>query len=249
MRTAVKFAPLAAALLLGACNEESASPRAVGSAQAAPARVDVRTTEAMRLTEERLRARLRAEGALTQRAVQVHPQAMPNTVAVCGQVNPSGRSDQPFIPYVAVISFEGERAARGDLHIGVSTPEATRVYLEMVDRCFEGGGPSHARSAGRPMPPAPGALPEARDTIVNASASTAASNVAPAVAGSAGVTGAATIRSAANVRSAPSSSGAVIRTAPRGASLQVFGQAPGGWFQVGEAEPWGWVHGSLLETR
>ena len=156
----MRYIPLAAAvLLLAACNEETATPRAVGSAQAAPARVDVRTTEALRLTEERLRARLRAEGSLTQRAVQVHPQAMANTVAVCGQVNPAGRPDQPFIPYVAVISFEGERAARGDLHLGASTPEATRVYLEMVERCFEGGGPSHARSAGRMRssrpPPAP----------------------------------------------------------------------------------------------
>ena len=71
----------------------------------------------------------------------------------------------------------------------------------------------------------------------------------PVAAQAGGVIGAATIRSAANVRSTPSSSGAVLRTATRGASLQVFGQAPGGWFQVGEAEPWGWVHGSLLETR
>uniref|UniRef100_UPI0022EB7E6F SH3 domain-containing protein n=1 Tax=Falsiroseomonas oryzae TaxID=2766473 RepID=UPI0022EB7E6F len=52
-------------------------------------------------------------------------------------------------------------------------------------------------------------------------------------------------RSPINLRSAPG--GDVLRTVPRGSTLQVFGEAPGGWLQVGEGEPWGWVHSSGLE--
>lgn len=258
----MRYGPLAAALLLlGACNEDTPSSRAIGTANASPASsaADARVTEALRVTDERLRTRLRTEGNLTQRAVQVHRQAMANTVAVCGQVNMTGQPDQPFIPYVSVISFEGDRAARGDLHLGASTPEATRVYIEMVDRCFDGGGPSHARAAGRPMPPAPNGLPTTRDETVTASATAATSQTAAAATSQTAAAaappppaetpiGITVVRSAANVRAAPSGSGAVLRTAPRGAALQVFAEAPGGWLQVGDAVPWGWVHGSLLQA-
>ncbi|MBY0336349.1 MAG: SH3 domain-containing protein, partial [Acetobacteraceae bacterium] len=53
----------------------------------------------------------------------------------------------------------------------------------------------------------------------------------------------------ANVRTAPRS-GEVLRTAPRNTTLEVFGEAPGGWFQVGlDGTPWGWVHASVLASN
>lgn len=53
-------------------------------------------------------------------------------------------------------------------------------------------------------------------------------------------------RQAANVREAPSGGANVVRTAPSGAVLRVFGRNSG-WVQVGESTPWGWIHSSLLE--
>lgn len=53
------------------------------------------------------------------------------------------------------------------------------------------------------------------------------------------------VRQASNVRAEPSQAAAVLRVAPKGAVLLVFGRS-GVWIQVGEAEAWGWVHSSLL---
>jgi hypothetical protein len=258
-----RAAPALALLLLAGCEEpspiaEREAPRAVRAAQAAPAAPAQPATaeqEARRLAEERLRARLRAEGELTQRAVQVHRQARADTLAVCGQVHPAARPDDTFIPYVAVVALEEGRPARAELHLAASTPEATRVYFEMVDRCFDGGGPAHARAAARPLPPAPSGLEVVRE-VTTAPVATQATGAAMPVAAAAGgggpgmaALGTAGIRSAANLRASPSGGGEVLRVLPRGATVEVFGQAPGNWFQIGEGEPWGWVHGSLIEPR
>jgi hypothetical protein len=256
-----------AALLLAGCDEPAPANRAAApqpAATAAPAAPGDQQAAALRATEERLRARLRSDGPLTQRAVVVHRQAMAGTLAVCGQVNASGRGDDPFIPYVAVIAFEGEQAARVDFHLAASSPEATRVYLEMVDRCWDGGGPASARVAGRALPPVPSSLPRSlppeparAPTLATAPAAsaptpttpTAATPVAPAPAAVAGMV-TTSARTPVNVREAPSGGTAVLRVVPRGSTLQVFGEAPGGWLQVGEAgEPWGWLHSSMLEGR
>jgi hypothetical protein len=52
----------------------------------------------------------------------------------------------------------------------------------------------------------------------------------------------------ANVRAAPSMSGAIVRTLPKGTSVQVL-QADNGWLQVGQrdGEALGWVRASLLK--
>lgn len=243
-----RFAALAllAVAPLAACKEEKPAAPAAPAPAAAP---QGRAAEAIRASEERLRARLRGEGALTQRAVAVHRQALAETLAVCGQVNPSGRSEDPFIPYVAVIGFEGERAARTELFLAASTLEATRVYFEMVDRCFDGGGPTSTRATARPLPPAPAGLPTAREEPARP-APPLATPAPPAPVSAAGPPqGSVTTsqRTPVNLRASPSGGGEVLRVVPRGSQLTVFGQAPGGWFQVGEAEPWGWVHGSMLE--
>lgn len=254
MTRAVFLLPL---LFLAACQEDLPT-RADATA---PVQASPRAVEAVHVTEERLRARLRAEGALTQRAVQTHVQALDDTMAVCGHVSPTGRGDTAFIPFVSVVGFEGDRAARGELFLAASSQEATRTYFELVDRCFAGGGPQHARSLGRPLPPAPDGLPATREDMTPRAALTPPAAATPAQPGVTLVStatpapqaalGTVTVsqRSAANVRSSPSGGGEVLRTAPRGLSLQVFGQAPGGWFQVGDTEAWGWVHHSVLEPR
>jgi uncharacterized protein YraI len=57
-----------------------------------------------------------------------------------------------------------------------------------------------------------------------------------------------TSRHPVNIRAHPSGGGAIVRIVPRGSTLQVFGEAPGGWLQVGEGgEALGWLHSSLLE--
>jgi hypothetical protein len=236
-------AALALLPLLAACNEHAKV--------VAPAQADSRQELAIRAAQERVQARLRIDGESSLRAVVAHRQALGDTVAVCGQVNPTGRREDPFLPWVAVLTFAGEAVARSELHLAATGAEATRVYFEMIERCRDGGGPAVARPTGRPLPPAPDAMPIAIPDLTPprpAPSLPAQASVAASIAVSA-PTGGVTItqRSAANLRAQPSSGSEVLRTLPRGASLTLFGEAPGGWLQVGEAEPWGWVHGSLVE--
>lgn len=244
--------PLLALLALSACDDPSPTPR---SQQAAAS--DARQATALKEVEDRLRARLRAEGPLNLRAVQVHRQALGDTLAICGQINPSGRSDDPYIPYVAVVGFEGDRVARTELQLAASNQEATRVYLELVDRCFDGGGPSTARPGARPLPPLPTGLPRpspeeggvAQPQIgrMPVGQPTPELPLPVPASRSAASTVTTTARHPVNVRAHPSGGGAVVRIVPRGSTLQVFAEAPGGWLQVGEGEPWGWLHSSMLE--
>jgi hypothetical protein len=249
----MRLAPLALlAVLLAGCEE---SPRRDAGAEGAAAMPRARA--AVQAAEDRLRARLRIEGPMTLRAVAAHRQAIADTVAVCGQINPSGRGDEPFIPWVAVVAFEGDRPARTELVLGASSAEASRVYLELVDRCWDGGGPAHARAVARPLPPMPSELPRQvppAEVAAPAAAPAVPAPIAPppsppsAVAATGTVT--TTSRHPVNIRAHPSGGGAVLRIVPRGATLQVFGEAPGGWLQVGEGgEPWGWLHSSLLDGR
>ncbi len=56
------------------------------------------------------------------------------------------------------------------------------------------------------------------------------------------------MRGPGNVRSGPGGGAAVLRVAPRGASLTVLDRAAGGWLQVDDGAGGGWVHGSLVEA-
>jgi hypothetical protein len=234
-------------LLLAACDDPPREARR--DAPPAPAAAPTQHAEALRAAEERLRARLNRDGYV-QRAVVVHRQALAGHFAVCGQANPTGRADDAFIPYVALVAFEGAQPARVEFHYAGTTIEATRVYFEMVDRCFDGGGPPTARAISRPRPPAPGELPRARPEEARATPAVALPEAPSAradVPGAQAIEGMALTRGPANIRAHPAGGGAVLRVAPRGAILQVFAEAPGGWVQVGEHEPWGWVHRSMLE--
>jgi hypothetical protein len=248
---------IAAALLAAAGCDDSPKQQAAGQVPV----LTGRALAAREAAEERLRARLRIEGAMVQRGVQVHRQALAETLAVCGQVNASGRTDEPFIPYVAVVVFEGDRAARADLLLGASNQEATRVYIELLDRCYDGGGPQSARATPRPLPPLPDGMPRQAPpsapatpgavlppgTVLPPSAALPP-EAPPRPAGqpaSGSVT--TTARHPVNVRAGPGGSAEVVRIVPRASTLSVFAEAPGGWLQVGEGEPWGWLHSSMLE--
>lgn len=224
-----------AAAMLAACGDDH--PPA-----AAPA-PDSRLRAALEAAEVPLRARLRASGDLQQRGVQVFAQAIPNTFAVCGRAMASGSASEPLLPWVAVVSVGAGSAQVSSFVLGASGPEATRVFTELVDRCFEGGGPTNSRMPARPLPPLPTpAPPEAsRATVSDAPPATPPE---PAAGLRSVVTSA---RSGANLRTAPRG-GEILRTVPRSTTLEVLGEAAGGWYQVGQnGTAWGWVHSSVLE--
>jgi hypothetical protein len=211
---------------------------------------------ARQAAEAQVQARLRIVGEMQMRAVQTWHQQVPNTIAVCGQVNPTGEANDPFIPWVAVVTLKEGRTERTDLVIGMSNAEAGRVFVEMLDRCFEGGGPPPGRPQARALPPLPldAALASQR-TAPPATAPAPAgaglpTSVPPAPSPPAEATGRMVTTTPAhpvNIHSQPGGGGAVVRIVPRASTLRVFGEAPGGWLQVGEDQPFGWVHGSMLD--
>lgn len=241
---------LLALLGLPGCDDPPEAQQQSGAAQAA-------MTEARRAAEEQVRARLRIVGDMSLRAIQVYPQQVPESFAVCGQINPTGAANDPFIPWVATVALREGKASRASLVIGLSNVEASRVYLEMVDRCFEGGGPRNGQMpavSGLPPLPADTALEQQREAPQGPPAAPrqpAGPEAAPpaptpqATAASGTVT--TTSAHPVNVRSSPAGGGAVVRVVPRASLLRVFGEAPGGWLQVGEEQPIGWLHRSMLE--
>ncbi len=54
------------------------------------------------------------------------------------------------------------------------------------------------------------------------------------------------VKQAANIRSSPNNTAPVLRTAPQGLTLNVFGRSAG-WLQVGGDEPFGWIFSGLAE--
>jgi hypothetical protein len=243
---------LMAALTLTACDDAETKRQRQAAEQAARSQAEI--AAASKAAEERLRSTARnITPAAKLRGVAVHRQAL-GGYAVCGQVNLTGAAEDPYLPFVSVVSPD---AGRIEQFVAFSSAEATRTYVETNTRCFDRGGPASARSV-LPLPPVP-------DTSTNAAApATSPSSPAPAPAtaeaGSLSVLptpsaasmpaqGSVTTTSAhpVNLRSNPAGGGAVLRVVPRGTRLRVFAEAPGGWYQVGENEPVGWIHGSMLE--
>lgn len=242
-----------ALLALAACDD---SPRQAPRAEALPPAF----AEARRAAEEQVRARLRMTGEMTLRAVQVWRQQLPDMLAVCGQVNPTGGATDPFVPWVAVVAVKEGQPTRTELALGASNAEATRVFIEMLDHCFEGGGPATTRPAApRALPPLPleAALPRPGTSAIASPpvpTSVPASPPPPVVivpqaqvTATAGRAVTTTATHPVNIRAQPGGGGAVVRIVPRASTLRVFGEAPGGWLEVGEDQPFGWVHGSMLE--
>jgi hypothetical protein len=237
-------AGLALLAALAACNEKDAKdgggPDRLAQAQAA--------------TEAALRAGLASYGQPELRAVQGYAQAMPNTVAVCGQVNAKGASGA-FVPFVTVVTYSDGADPVLEQHVALSDVEATRVYVETVSRCREEGGPKPAlRQAAPPLlPPVPANLPRVTQvtttvTVPKGADPDPAQQRAPATAGQ-DASGTLSMRQPGNLRAHPNGGGQVLRVVPAGTSLTIFGTAPGGWYQVGDSSPEGWVHGSLVTLR
>lgn len=234
------LAPSLLLVALAGCREETAA----AAPQAEP---DPRPALAATAAEAPLRARLRPAGEIRQRGVQVFAQALPGTFAVCGRAAASHAAGEPFIPYVAVVAFQGAAPRVAEFVAGMSGPEAARVFVALADRCFEGGGPPSSRAMARAIPPLP-------DPVVIAAESGA--GAIPVAASGGGVADEAkaalrsvvtTPRQGTNIRSAPRT-GEVVRIAPRSSILDVYAEAPGGWLQVGlDGVPWGWMHASMID--
>lgn len=252
----VSLAALIALLALAACREEKRD-----SAGPAPPPAS-RQQSARDAAAASLRDRL--NGRETQlRGVQVFTQALAETVAVCGRSS-AGAGD-PYIPYVAVVAFEGEAARVTGFTLGATGPEATRVFLELVDRCFDGGGPVTNRPMARsypPLPAIPGAGPGEVAAAVPPMPAPAPAAPQPAPAGVqilAGPSAPAALpasrqtvttwaRTGANLRNGPIG-GEVIGVVPASTTLEVVGEAPGGWYQVAQGGvAIGWLHASVLEA-
>lgn len=231
---------LAGLLALGGCLEDAPKGQAANS----PNRAEDTATRVRAVAEERVRSAARDASALRFRAVEIHKQALPNTYAVCGQATLT--SDTVFLPFVSVVNASNMEVEQ---HLARTNIEATRVYVELVGRCFEGGGPV-ARAGGAPVaqqtPPLPNGLPvldqaapeppKTPDLLSTVAASSPARGTA---------SGTLTMRQNGNLRSSPNGGGSVLRVARSGAVLNIYGTAPGGWYQVGESAPEGWVHRSV----
>lgn len=212
--------PLLALLLLPACRDSEASPPQ-------PPRQQL----AIQATSEALNARLRPA---EQRGVQSFAQAIEGHVAVCGRM----RQDQALVPFVSIVSFEHAEPRMLQLAAGVNGAEASRVYVMLVERCFEGGGPANPRIAARAMPP----LPAAQPAVAAPPPAAEAEPVRPAA-----ETVQIIARSGANVRAQPRG-GEVVRTVPASSRHEVISRQAD-WVQIGSGgTAWGWVHASLIET-
>lgn len=227
--------PLLLALLaLAACKEEPRAPAG-----------DPRAGQARAAAEDAMRPRLNGG---TLRGVQPFAQAQGGTFAVCGRLDAG--ATEALRPWVALVGFERNAPVLQWLVLGGTATESARVFAEMTERCFEGGGT--ARGAPRPPPPAPAAAPEPTRPTAPPPAAPPAQAAPPPPAAEAprtptGRSVTTSERTPVNLRAAPGGGGEVIRTVPRGSQLEVFAEAPGGWLQVGQGgAPWGWVHVSVL---
>ncbi len=215
------IAPLLLLAALSACGEGEASSRAAA---------DPRPEAARAVADAALRARVRTA---EQRGVQVFSQALPDSMVVCGRARAG--NTEAYAPYVAIIGFEGTAARVASFQLGSTGPEASRVFVEMVDRCFEGGGPTTARAVARAVPPLPtNPVPETPVAQVETPAAPAATRFV-------------TARTGANIRNS-AGGGEVIRSLPAGGRMEVVSQN-GSWYQVGQAgNAVGWVHASVVDA-
>jgi DNA-binding helix-hairpin-helix protein with protein kinase domain len=139
------------------------------------------------------------------------------------------------------------------------TPAATAQQNRPANIAMPASEPARP-SQGGPTQPRPEAQPRPSSAIVPAPllgdagirnlapplAAEWPQTVGPATAAARDPTERVVTRQGANVREAPNGSANVVRTAPSGAVLRVFGRSSG-WVQIGESTPWGWIHSSLLD--
>lgn len=173
--------------------------------------------------------------------LEIHrPDGLRETVVVCARIAAPARQGGGLADVVArVMATPRSNAA---LASSASRPLPPFVVLE------DGPGLTRNRPVGdawrrlcRATPPsdtAPAAAPAATAPLPPPVLSPAAMAAGEQV----------VLRSHGNIRSGPGGGAAVLRVAPRGASLTVLDRAAGGWLQVDDGAGGGWVHGSLVEA-
>ncbi|MFL5253815.1 MAG: hypothetical protein ACJ8AI_13130 [Rhodopila sp.] len=254
---------MAAALMVAGCDKERCEP--VSRAASAPDQLaDVR-----KASETNVRVSASNPDSVRFRGVQVWPQAIRNQFAVCGQANVFGPSSNTYVLFVAVVTRndadqDPARRFMVDARVGSTVTEATKVYVDTLARCFEGGGPQNPRREMLvPVPPMPDDM---KTVLAGPAPAPPPAPVAPVVSvvpipaaqpqalaprhpapTSSPASGTIVMRHPGNIRIAPQ--GEVLRVEPRGKELRVFGEAPGGWLQIGDAQANGWVHDSMVERR
>ena len=244
---------LAATVLLSGCGDEKS--RAARAAAAAAGRV-------REAAEQNILATAAAPARMQFRGMQVYRQAMPQRTAVCGQVNPFLDDPNIFVPFVSLVIAEGGQDGRAqhyqfEQHVATTTSEASRVYLAIVEYCYDEGGPTPGPlHSVMPMPPFPDTVPDPRSRsrspprpgktppeVPRPTAATPPDMVPDRTSAS----GSVSMRRNGNLHTRPH--GPAVQVVPQGTVMRVFSQAPGGWLQVGDTKPLGWVHESLLERR
>lgn len=168
------------------------------------------------------------------------PDGLRETVVVCGRIAAPARQGGGLADVVArVMATPRSNAA---LASSASRPLPPFVVLE------DGPGLTRNRPVGdawrrlcRATPPA--------DTAPAAAPAATVPSPPPVLSPAAMAAGEQVVlRSHGNIRSGPGGGAAVLRVAPRGASLTVLDRAAGGWLQVDDGAGGGWVHGSLVEA-
>ena len=206
--------------------------------------------------EQSIQSSAAAPAKVRFRGVQTWTQAAAQHVAVCGQVSPFADDSNIFVPFVSVVTTQqnGQTTQyQFDQMIGTTTSEASRVYSAIVNYCYENGGPAQTGfRVAAPLPPLPDAIrnpataPAAPPAVPSATPTRPVA-ATPLTKAPMEASGTVIVRQSSNVHSDPK--GPSIRTVQQGASLHIFGQAPGGWYQVGDTAPFGWVHESMLSKQ
>jgi len=180
---------------------------------------------------QKVKQRLRDPESAVFQNVTVNLSTNPSYGTVCGEVNSRNGFGGfgGFQKFVVIIQ-------RGE-------PNRLMVSPALMQEDFRGLFGTEVDSQCRP-----GFIPIADTSPSSAAAAPTRAVPPPTTLPSATRIGTALVKQDSNVRGGPSQSAAVVRRAPAGASLTVFGES-GSWVQIGDGEPWGYVHSSLLERR
>src|SRR3954463_16710717 len=133
---------MAAALLVAGCDKQRCQP-ASGVASIPDQLADLR-----KAAENSIRVSASHPDFVRFRGVRVWPQAIRNQFAVCGQASVFGSGSATYVLFVAVVTRDdgGQAPAHKfavDARVGSTVTEATRIYVDTLARCYEGGGPQN----------------------------------------------------------------------------------------------------------
>ena len=140
MHLRIMAAFLMTSLTLAACDDAETKRQSQRAEQTVRSQAEL--ANASKAAEERLLSTARnITPAAKLRGVAVHRQAL-GGYAVCGQVNFTGAAEDPYLPFVSIVSPD---AGRIEQFVAVGSAEATRTYVETNTRCFDRGGPRRRR--------------------------------------------------------------------------------------------------------